>query len=464
MRAVRLTAEPFEFVNYMEVECIKELNQHGSIRITGVIREENSQKYMEMAAKEVWVSVNAISEKEEVRRFFAGILTGLWIRKEGQVSVLTIEVKTGSFLLDITPHTRSFQEAGFRYEEVINTCMDPAEGMCTMLDQNNEITRQFLLQYRESDWAFLKRLASYAGTVLIPEDSMPEKEIYWGYRAPYAVRTLETDSYQMKQDYEWYEKKKAEGADNLRLADAVSYAVVSREIYNLGETVRFEGMDFVVGKALSHLEGQELYHEYHLITRAKGISMPIHNPDLSGISLKAIVTAVEKTFVKVQIEEDENKAGCRSRWLDYATVYSTPDGAGWYCMPEIGDEVRIVLPDDNEEHAYVAGSVHLGAALGRTNPDEKSWKNRQNKEILFTPASIILRNNNGISMELSDQEGIKISSNKDIVVWSDGEVQIKSKKAGVNLSADEGVLMQQGAAMVQIKDEIHIGGGKIYMN
>ena len=67
-------------------------------------------------------------------------------------------------------------------------------------------------------------------------------------------------------------------------------------------------------------------------------------------------------------------------------------------------------------------------------------------------------------MELSDQEGIRLISNKDIVVQSDGDVQIKSKGAGVNMAADGSILMQQGAAMVQIKDEIHIGGGKIYMN
>lgn len=313
MRAVKLTAEPFEFVNYMEVECIKELNQHGIIRITGVIREENSQRYMDMASKELWVSVNAISDNEEIRRFFAGILTGLWIKREGQVSILTIEVKTGSFLLDIEYHTRSFQEVGFQYEEVINTCMEPAEGICSILDKSNEMTKQFLFQYRESNWAFLKRLASYAGTVVIPEDSVPEKKIYWGYRIPYAVKTLQSDDYQIEQDYEWYEKKKAEGAENLMRADAVSYLVDSREIYNLGETVRFEGMDFVIGKVTSRLEGQELYHEYCLMTKAKGISTPIYNPNLSGASLKAVVTAVEKTLVKIQIEDDENKAGCRSR-------------------------------------------------------------------------------------------------------------------------------------------------------
>lgn len=122
------------------------------------------------------------------------------------------------------------------------------------------------------------------------------------------------------------------------------------------------------------------------------------------------------------------------------------------------------MPDCIEGHAYVASSVHLGTAGGRTNPDKKSWKNPQNKEILFTPDAIILRNNNGISMELSDKEGVKVISNKDIIVQADGNIQIKSQEAGVNMAAETAILMQQGVAKVEINNDININGGKIYMN
>ncbi len=122
------------------------------------------------------------------------------------------------------------------------------------------------------------------------------------------------------------------------------------------------------------------------------------------------------------------------------------------------------MPDCIEEHAYVASSIHLGAAGGRTNPDEKSWKNRQNKEILFTPGAIILTNNNGLTLELSDQEGIKAISNKNIMLKADGDIRITSQDAGINIAAQTAVSMQQGAAKVEIKDDINISGGKIYMN
>ena len=98
------------------------------------------------------------------------------------------------------------------------------------------------------------------------------------------------------------------------------------------------------------------------------------------------------------------------------------------------------------------------------NPDEKSWMNRQEKEILFTPTSIILRNNKGISMEISDQEGIKLHSNKDITLQSSGNIEIVSQNSGVHMAADNNILLKQGAAKIMIDEIINITGGKVYMN
>lgn len=67
-------------------------------------------------------------------------------------------------------------------------------------------------------------------------------------------------------------------------------------------------------------------------------------------------------------------------------------------------------------------------------------------------------------MELSDHEGIKISSNKDIIVESQKDIQIVSKNAGVNMTAGSMFSMRQGTAQIQMDKEINIGGGKIYMN
>ena len=72
----------------------------------------------------------------EIRCFFNGILTGMEIRREDQVRIMTIELRTGSFLLDLEEHTRSFQGSGFRYSDMIRICMDAADGLFIMPDRN----------------------------------------------------------------------------------------------------------------------------------------------------------------------------------------------------------------------------------------------------------------------------------------------------------------------------------------
>jgi len=464
MRAIKLTAEPFEFVNFHKLECTKEINQHGSIHISGLIHQEKVQEYMNLAEKETWVSVKAVSEEGEEKTFFSGVLTKLWITMKDKAPVLTIEVRTGSYLLDIQSHMRSFQEPGFRYHDIIETCINAAGGHYIMLEKKEEVTDRFLMQYHETDWEFVKRLASYMGVALIPEDEVPGKNIYFGYRSENVLKETDLESYRMEQNYGEYKKKAEPEANGLSFMDTLSYVVTTREILGLGQRVNFMGRKFVVGKVESRLSGQELQNKYHLITPKRGLLTASYNGYLSGISLKAEVTAVDKTVVQISIKEDENSIMCKNRWFDYATVYSTPDGTGWYCMPEIGDTVRLVFPDEREDNAYVASSIHVGAARKRVNPDEKSWMNRQEKEILFTPTSIILRNNKGISMEISDQEGIKLQSNKDITLQSGGSIGIASQNSSVHMSADDNILMKQGAAKIVMDEIINIEGGKVYMN
>ena len=75
-----------------------------------------------------------------------------------------------------------------------------------------------------------------------------------------------------------------------------------------------------------------------------------------------------------------------------------------------------------------------------------------------------MTNNAGNRIEISDSEGIRIVSDKDITLQADGEMKIKSSNAAVNMDAQSEILLQQGAAVIAMKDEINISGGKIYMN
>ena len=73
------------------------------------------------------------------------------------------------------------------------------------------------------------------------------------------------------------------------------------------------------------------------------------NEKLIGAALFAKVSQVENELVKVSIDDDENDSGDKA-FLNYATVYSSPEGGSWYCMPEVGDMVIVKFPDDIVGH------------------------------------------------------------------------------------------------------------------
>ena len=163
--------------------------------------------------------------------------------------------------------------------------------------------------------------------------------------------------------------------------------------------------------------------------------------------------------------EDETRGWAGQKWFAYSTIYSSPDGTGWYCMPEKGDSVRLYFPNENEAEAYVNSSVNEQSSnsSARSNPDEKSIKNKQGKEVLFKPDRLVFTNNKGMSIEIVDDEGILIESDKSITIKAKENIGIISMEQGVEMSAPEKIAFQQGNTMLELADDINVQGGRVNM-
>ncbi|MCL1989725.1 MAG: phage late control D family protein [Defluviitaleaceae bacterium] len=454
-RAVKLMVDPFQFINYVAWDCIQTFNEHGVLTIKGLIAEENREKYVEMASRETWVCAKALDENDAEIILFQGILTNLTVDSIHQYHTMRIEVKTGSYLLDQMPHTRTFQPDETTYQQVINTCLQASDGQMVMREKQDVPTGKLTVQYEETDWTFINRLAHRLGIVVIPEYQTQGKRILLGL-----VRSRERELLATR----YAMSSGTSDKDSLIHFEQGVYHVSTRAIYELGEPVSFQGRRLVITKVERYLEGSELMHSYTLCSLKSAYEQPQPHNQIKGVSMRGRVTAVKKASVQVQLHEDENRRRSGNRWFDYATVYSTPDGTGWFVQPEVSDEIRLIFPNADEAGAYVASSVHLETAGGRTNPDHKSWKNKQNKEVLLTPDAIHVKNNQGLSIELDDAKGITLASHLGIFIESEGQLQLTSENAGVTVYGDRGVTMIQGSAQIRMKDAIDIAGGKINMN
>ncbi len=447
MRENRIVIEPFEFISYLELSAFKSAGRHSVVKVKGIIDKVSADKYIEMARRNLWIKI--ILQNDDINMiFFQGIVINLHVKDENDVHVMEFEARSGSYLLDCGEHIRSFQADGITYLQMINTCLHPyVDSSCHIeMNRNNEI-HETVLQYQESNWEFFNRLAGKQSTVVYPDNSAAGIRINFGLEEKLNAVVMESNEFSIEKD-----------------SSGFIYIVTDRENHEIGDSVIFLGKKLVIYQIVTQMKGNELYHKYYLRAREEIRQDGSKNRKLQGASLQASVTDVKGDMVQVKIMNDENADNAGHRWYTYATVYSTPDGTGWYCMPEIGDRVRMIFPDTDENNAYIVSSVHMEGGQNRTNPANKSFMNKQRKEILFTPDAIILRNNNGLTLEMKDEEGIKLISNKDIILQAEDSITVSSKNANISMEADNILSMKQGSTALSLSNTIKMSGGKINMN
>lgn len=457
MKADRIKTDKFEFEQLLECKGREAFNEHGYMLIRGIIKKEKEEEYFRLLQIKETVQITAIDAEGRESNLFHGILYNACFRHENGVVLLQLHLKTGSYLADINRHIRSFQGENTEYGAIAKECLKAYKGGNYLIGKiSPSATEDFLMQYQETDWEFLKRLVSTSNSVLLADDETGGVKLYMGI--PDFGRT-----YELKSDcYKMYGNPGRRY--HIRGGNFPLYEVDEREIYKVGDKVIFNGRKLMVYAREMSLKGAELVNTYYL-TAETGIDQEKScNKHLAGNSVTGKVTGVIKDKVTIAIDEDEG-SGFGEKQFPYATIYSSPDGTGWYCMPEIGDKVRLYFPTEREADAYVESSVHLQENTGkRNNPQEKSLMNRQKKEILFTPDSLILRNNNGISIELLDGQGIKMVSNQSIIMKAENSIQMDSSEGEIEMNAAKSILMKQGGSQLRIGDKITMSGGKINLN
>ena len=460
MREERIIIRPFEELQVEHYEGLKQVNEHGYVKVTGTIPFDRKEEYLGLGRQQTWVRITAVlGETHHI--LFYGILESLKMHVSGQTCTMELVVYSGSLLMDHRERIRSFQASSLTYRDLLDVCGQGYEDTkARMMVGEGKKTGQLIMQYQETDWAFVKRLASMNQTVLMPSCTEPGEKYYFGLPDGLGAGSAAPTEYRTQCDIEEYWQKKGRGMD-ISPQDTISYIWEDREIYELGGSGIIDGQKMTIWKIETHMRGNELYHTYHM-RRKTGLSVPVaYNTRLSGASLFGRVLNVDRERVTIRLTEDENKGGSGTRWFPYASVYSSPDGTGWYCMPETGDQIRLYFPAERETEAYAASAYHEGDGGLRTNPACKFWRNKEGKEIQLSPDKILLTNNQGTYIELSDAEGIKMVSEGTVSIRANGTMFITSQNSSIELSATDKIRLKQGETEMKLGGDLYLTGAQV---
>ena len=327
---------------------------------------------------------------------------------------MTVEITaiSKSVLLDRIPRYRSFQDQTLTYSTIageINGNYGTNDGKIVNVGEDMQVVPRMTIQYNETDWEYLKRIASYTGQpVMAYSDkvfvgffkNMPAQTPNLKY-SQFGKRTKEERTYFKITGTEVYP---VATPIKLKTRNRVSgeevendYYVLENKIYNEGNTLKCE---YILGKQTDYFV-DPIPHEkirgavieartVHIARtdesksnhgRADGSS---DNLEGRTIGVKPLNKYIEKAENQNQNEKERVKASdiavmtlnltegllklgengqsfedkyAGKSYFPYVTPYSQSN-TGFTPAPEVNDRVALYFPNGNETHAIVLGAVN----------------------------------------------------------------------------------------------------------
>ena len=334
------------------------------------------------------------------------------------------EIKTGSLVVEITcisksiildriPRYRSFQDPSLTYsaitEEINKNYGANGEKIISVGEDMKEVPRM-TIQYNETDWEYLKRIASYTGQPLMANSN----KVLVGFFKNMPAQTPNlTYSYFGKETEEERTYYRVEGTEvysvstpiKLKIRNRVSgeevendYYVIESRIYNEGNTLKCE---YKLGKQTDYfvdpiphekIRGAVIEARTVHIARtdesksnhgrnngssdnlegrtigAKPLNKYIEKAENSqNENVKERVKASDIAVMTLNLTEGLLKLGENGQsfedkyagksYFPYITPYSQSN-TGFTPAPEVNDRVALYFPNGNETHAIVLGAVN----------------------------------------------------------------------------------------------------------
>lgn len=436
--------EPIPFLEINKLELVKKLGSHTQLAVQGCVDETEKENLEYMGAAGTDVTV----KKQDGTILFCGVLTELEMEADGSILIVSIQSRSHTVLLDGKKRIRPYHEVNRMVEELIRAVASGIPHTETLIDEacRTEVG-QFVMQYEETDWEFIKRLASLCGQSVYPDGQTPYPAFYVGKLKLFTTLNIDQDIPYVccRKEYE----------DNG--AYSAAYCLhLDGEWLNLGDCVDYKGMKLYVRSVESRLEHSILRNRYELSFREGLETGGISNQRLGGKSVFGTVTEIKRDRVRVSISSDDGQERGSSSWFPYSTVYASSNGGGWYCMPEPGDKVRVQFPDEDERNAYAVSSVSgyrpaEGASDRMGDYTRRYIRNRQGMQVMWTPDRVIISSNGASLVDVNRNGTISISAQSKIVIRAGKDVEIEAGEQ-IHLDGGRGIHIQCGA-----KAEIDIG-------
>lgn len=439
----------FGLYKVLDLSMRIEANVHASAEFTGIVPKETAFSEIKKLLESHRVSIVNLdeNEKEEIPILFKGLTEDVTIDEENGYYTVHGRIISGTQLLDRETKNRSFQDRHMTYQDVISEVLKDTAGAAVIfnMEQNPEIGRP-LIQYRETDWAFILRLAGHLGVGIVPEVTLGEAMFWFGMRkSTERIQFTAEESMFYKETIELTYDEMDGKEDALRRADCFCIEIDSTQRYKIGDHTTFTEKYLSICARFAKLIRGELIFTYHLAKPGYIIKKYAENAKITGMTLAGKVLKTWGEVVKIHLDIDERQAlktAYPYRWV-------TATGSLFYCMPKVGTRVELYFPDSDERNAYAIHCARTNNALrcaeiGDYNKRYMTTEHQKRLYMFPEAMGLVGTSDNETPLQIlqSDAIGMLFQSHQDIIILATKEIKIQAETA--RLDASKEIIVTQG--------------------
>lgn len=373
---------------------------------------------------------------------FNGILQNISFREQSGFAILNGKLLSGSSLLDAEIKSRSFQDVSMTYQNVIEKVLkDTSEaGAVFAAGEYEKVIEKPIIQYRETDWQFINRLASRCKSCIIPDITQPKPWIYFGVKKSSKNTDFGEEEYNQTASRHYYYM----GADvaGWRKGDYYHVDVESTQNYEIGDATTFKEKALkICGKSANYLRNEVIF-TYRLAKESYNQAKRYDNQKISGMTLLGTVLETAEETLKIHLDIDKEQ--------DPGTAYPyhwvPPSGNLMYLMPKCGTRVSLYCPDSDEQNARAINCVRTNGGADGICKAMESFENRcltteHGKQMYFHPGSMGFVGGSGM-LSQTDGIGTMLRSGRPISIQAKEQIKINAPE--VKLKAKQELTAIQG--------------------
>ena len=411
-----------EHLSFLELHV--GVNAHGWAIVEGEAGENALAQLSEATAGREQ-QILTLDETGNEKCLFAGVISEAELMDAGGYRCFHIELLSGTCQMDQAIRSRSFQNVSQTYSQIAKQVIAEYPGGAAIISVGEDlIIERPIIQYRETDWAFLMRLASHCGGVVVPETHRGLPRLWFGFPDRSFTCQFPEDSYTSGISQRYYEL--GGSAAGFKKEDFFYYDVQSTQLCDLGWYTIFKGQPFLISEKYAKLEYGELIFTYRLGRPGLGWGKKFYNEKISGMTLlgEVVETARETLKLKLDIDRCWNPGG------PYPYTWRPETGNFMYCMPKVGTRVSLYFPSYDEKAAIAVNCIRTngGSCERMRDPSRRSFVTEHGKEMNLYPDEMSLIAGSEGKIRLSDKDGIEIGSQKPVIIFGREVVRFEAPK------------------------------------